>query len=371
VRVAIVHEKITIWSGSERVLEALHAMFPSAPIHVAVVDRDVLPRAMAKADIRPTGLQRLYRGGDRYAHLLPLLPGAFRRMDLADADVVITSHHAFANRVRPASGVPVISYTHTPARWIWDPAMRAGEVGGRIGGVALTLFAATQRRPDRAAAARLRGIIANSTHVADRVARWWGRDAGVVHPPVDTDFFTPDPSIPREDFFLLAGRLVSYKRPLVAMAAARQAGVRLVVVGDGRLRPEVDEMAGDGIEVLGAVGAEELRDLMRRCRALVFPGEEDFGILPVEAQACGAPVLSPALGGAIDTIVDGVSGVLYPPRPGGWRDALAEALRSFDPSGFTDGAARRSAERFAPDRFRAGFLELAEEMLGAELTAEQ
>lgn len=363
-RVAIVHEKITVWSGAERVLEALHGMFPAAPIHVSVVDRSLVPPALAHADIRPTGLQRLYRGGDKYAHLLPLLPAAFRRIDLSDADVVITSHHAFANRVRPPAGVPVVSYTYTPGRWIWDRAMRAGEVGGRLGGTALTMFAATQRRPDRAAAQRLQGIMAISTAVADRVARWWGRTAQVVAPPVDTEFFTTDPATKREDFFLLAGRLVPYKRPTVAMVAARQAGVRLVVVGGGRMLPEVEAMAGDGIEVLGEVSAVELRDLMRRCRALVFPGEEDFGILPVEAQACGAPVLSPALGGAVDTVVDGVSGVLYPPRPGGWRDALTEALLAFDPTRFDDETVRRTTERFTPERFRTAFLSEAAEILG-------
>ena len=145
-------------------------------------------RQVASADIGDTplsfsALQRLYRGDGRYAHLLPLLPRAMASADLGDADLVITSHHAFANRVRLPRGTPVISYTHSPARWIWDPSTRQGEMGGRLGGAALGAFAATQRRADKRAAGRLTGIVANSTAVADRVARWWGRDSIVVPPP--------------------------------------------------------------------------------------------------------------------------------------------------------------------------------------------
>ena len=353
VRVAIVHERFTELGGSERVVEQMHELWPTAPIHAAVVDRDALPDGLRDADIRPTKLQRLYRGGRGYAHLLPLLPAAMRSIDLSGADVVVTSHHAFANRVRPPAGVPVVSYTHTPARWIWEPAMLADEIGGRVARVGLRGFAAGQRRFDRAAAARLAAVVANSTHVAARVQRWWGRTATVVHPPVGVDFHTPDPAVAREDFFLLAGRLVPYKRPEVAVAAARAAGVRLVVAGDGRSRPAVEAAAGPGIEILGAVDDLTLRDLFRRCRALVFPGEEDFGIVPVEAQACGAPVIAWRGGGVLDSVVDGVTGLLYPdPGPEGLRKALC----AFDPEDYQSDTIRANAEAFAPARFRENVL---------------
>jgi glycosyltransferase involved in cell wall biosynthesis len=354
-RVAIVHERFTEWAGSERVVEQMHALWPDAPIHAAVVDGAVLPPSLRDADVRPTELQRLYRGGAGYAYLLPLLPGAFRRIDLRGFDLVITCHHAFANRVRAPNEVPIVSYTCTPARWIWDPSTRRHEAGGRIGRAGLAAFAATQRRPDHSAAHRLHAIVADSANVAGRVQSWWGRGSTVVPPPVDVDWFTPDSSVRREDFFLLAGRLVPYKRPEIAVIAAERAGVRLVVAGDGRQRALIESVAGPRTEILGTVDNGTLRDLYRRCRALVFPGEEDFGIVPVEAQACGAPVIAAALGGALETVVDGSTGVLYESSPGHEAEALATVLGEFDSGVYDPVRVRHHAERFSPERFRTDF----------------
>jgi glycosyltransferase involved in cell wall biosynthesis len=349
VRVAIVHERFTELGGSERVVEQLHQLWPDAIVFAAVVARDALPDGMRDADVRPSRLQRLYRGGG-YAHLLPLLPGAFRSLDLGAFDLVVTSHHAFANRVRPPRDVPVVSYTHTPARWIWEATMRRDEPVGRIGRLALAAFAATQRGPDRRAARRLRGVIANSRAVATRVRRSWQRDAHVVAPPVDIDGFTPGTGT-REDFFLWAGRLVPYKQPVAAVEAARQAGVRLVVAGDGRMAGAVERAAGPGIEILGAVDHATLLDLYRRCRAFVMPGEEDFGITPVEAQACGAPVVALGVGGALDTVLDGTTGTLYAAGDDPVA-SLAATMRDFAPARFDPEVIRHHAEQFAPERFR-------------------
>jgi glycosyltransferase involved in cell wall biosynthesis len=348
-----VHERFTELGGAEAVVEQLHRIWPRAAVFAGLVDPETVPPGLAGADLRPSALQRLYRGGRTYAHLLPLLPGAFARLDLRGFDVVVTSHHAFANRVRPPAGVPVVSYTLTPARWIWKREMRTVEMGGTAGRAALAVFAATQRRPDAAAARRTRAIATISHSVRDRVRDWWGLDAEVIPPPVDIDRFTRDTAVPREDFFLLAGRLVPYKRPEVAVTAAQRAGARLVVVGDGRSRGAVEDAAGPGVTVLGRVGDDQLRDLYRRCRALVFPGEEDFGIVPVEAQACGAPVVARDVGGVLDSVVDGVTGTLYHvTAPASEVDDLATALRSFDGSAFDGAAIRAHAERFSPARFR-------------------
>lgn len=354
-RVAIVHERFTEYGGSEKVVEGLHRVWPQARIHAPVVDWSCLPPSLADARLCPSRLQRLYRGGPTYAHLLALLPVAMADLPLDDADVVITSHHAFANRVRPPRGVPVVSYTHTPARWIWEPSFLANEVGGPLGRAALSAFARTQRGPDAAAARRAHLVLVNSRHVASRVRRWWGREARVVPPPVDVAGHTLDPAVAREPFFLLAGRLVPYKRPEVAVAAAVRARARLVVAGGGRMRATVESAAGPGVEVLGPVDDATLVDLYRRCRALVFPGEEDFGIVPVEAQACGAPVVARAVGGALDTVVDGVTGVLYPAGPT-WPeqvDALARELARFDPDRFDPVAIRGHAEQFSAPAFDA------------------
>jgi len=250
---------------------------------------------------------------------------------------------------------------------MWDPGMRAGERGGSAGRAVLGAFAGTQRRAVRTAARRARAVMANSRNVAGRIERWWGRSARVVPPPVDIDWFTPDASVGRDDFFLVAGRLVPYKRTDIAVAAATRAGARLVVVGTGRQRPELEACAGPGVEFLGRIDDSTLRDLYRRCRALVFPGEEDFGIIPVEAQACGAPVLAKAAGGALESVADGVSGVLYAPGAGTTREveALATAMRDFDPKRFDPSTVRRQAETFSPARFREGFGAALEEALEA------
>lgn len=367
-RVAIVHERLTEATGSEQVLVALHQMWPSAPIYVPIVDSEALPDELRDAEIRHGPLQRLYRGGGVYQHLLPLLPNAFARMDLSEHDLVVTSHHAFASRVRPPTGVPTLAYVHTPARWIWDAGARSGEPGGVLGRAALASFAATQRGPDRRSAGRISHIVANSSHVANRVRQHWRLAADVVPPPVDTEFYAPDPSIPREDFFLLAGRLVPYKRPEVAVAAAVAAGVRLVVAGDGRARSQVEAARGPGVEILGRVDDATLRDLYRRCRALVFPGEEDFGIVPVEAQACGAPVVGRHVGGLLDSVVDGVTGVLYDSgtSTGDQVRALTQALVHFQSDSYDPSVIRLHAESFSIVAFKARMTEQVRKVLARD-----
>lgn len=359
-RIAIIHERFTDYAGSERVVAELVRTFPGADVYAPIVDPAGVPPGMDAGQVRHSALQRLYPGHGRYAHLLPLLPGAMRSFNLSGYDLVVTSHHAFAHRVRVPAGVPLLSYVHSPARWIWEPGMRAGEAG-RLGSAGLAAFARGQRRPDRRAAARVTTLMANSSAVAGRISAWWQRQATVVHPPVDIELYHPDTGIRREDFFLLAGRLVPYKRPEVAAAAAARAGVRLVVAGDGRAAEQVRQAGGPHVELLGRVDDATLRGLYQRCRALLMPGEEDFGIVPVEAQACGAPVIALRAGGSLDTVLPGVTGMLYDEEPGqGPGAALAEQLRSFPAASFDPVAIRRHAESFAPARFREQVASIAE-----------
>jgi glycosyltransferase involved in cell wall biosynthesis len=349
-RVAIVHERFTEYAGSEAVVEQLAREWPDAPILAPIGRPGVLP-ADLEARLRTTALSRLLRGGG-YAHLLPALPVAMRRLPVPDADVVIASHHAFATQVVHATSAPVVAYVHSPARWVWDPSMRAGEAGAGIGAAALAAFSTAFRPVDLRAAARVHTLVGNSRAVVERIQNWWHRDATVVHPPVDTEYYTPDADVPREDFFLIAGRLVPYKRPDLAVRAAARAGVPLVVAGDGRARAEVEALAGPQTRFVGRVDDAGLRDLYRRCRALLMPGIEDFGIVPVEAQACGAPVVAVDAGGARDSVVPGLSGVLVAPTGGGEVDDWAAALSAFDPAGYDSAAIRRHAENFSRAAFR-------------------
>ena len=353
-KLAIVHERFTEYAGSEQVVAQLAEHWPQASVTAPIAQPAKMPRALGDR-ITSTGLSRLVRGGGGYAHLLPALPLAMRHLPVRDADVVVASHHAFATQVVHATDAPVLAYVHSPARWMWDPAMRAGESGGRLGELGLRAFAAAYRPADRAAAGRLAAVVANSSAVADRIRRWWGRTAEVVHPPVDTEFYHPDPTVEREDFLLLAGRLVPYKQPALAVEAARRAGRRLVVAGDGRIRAEVEQLAGPDVEFLGRVDDEALRSLFRRCSALLMPGVEDFGIVPVEAAACGAPVIALGEGGALDSVVAGRTGTLV--APGGSQeertDRWAEVLRTHESRGFDSAVIRRHAESFGRAAFRA------------------
>ncbi|WP_369255717.1 glycosyltransferase [Geodermatophilus amargosae] len=365
-RIALVHERFTEVAGSEHVVEQLSAQWPAATVHVPFTRPSGVPSGIGP--LRTTRLDQLYRliGRRTYAPLTPLIPGAFRRMGLDGADVVVISHHAFATQAALATSAPTVAYVHTPARWAWDTSMRSGEAGGRLGACALRALAATTRRGELAAVPRLTAIVANSTAVADRVRRWWWRESVVVHPPVDTEAFTPDPDVPREDFFLLAGRLVPYKRPEVAIAAANRAGVPLVVVGDGRSAEQCRRLAGPTVRFAGRVPHDTLLDLQRRARALLMPGVEDFGIVPVEAMACGTPVIALGAGGVLDSVLPGVTGQLVPASASDERVVgdFAAALAGFDGEDYDPVRIRRHAETFSRSTFRRRMQDVVDGVLG-------
>lgn len=350
--VALVHERFTELGGSEKVVEAMAHVWPDATLYAPLIDTKSSFGAVDKLSSSSTWLQKLYRGDGRYAHLLPLLPSAMRSIDLSGYDMAVLSHHAFANRVRIPPDTKSLSYVHTPARWLWDEKLRRADTNSSLSRAGLGAFAATQRHADRVAAQQPDILIANSSEVANRIQRWWGRDAVVIHPPVDVASFTHDPTVEREPFFLLAGRLVPYKRPELAVAAARKAGVRLVVAGAGRSREICEQVAGPDVEFLGAVSDSELRDLYRRCRALVFPGVEDFGMVPVEAQACGAPVIGVAAGGLCDTVIDGETGFLVPDSaPDRLVCELAKAMGSAELDQLSSQRISQWAQKFSVGRF--------------------
>ena len=363
-RVALVHERFTDWAGSEKVVEQMADLWPDATIHASLCDWDSLPAQLSDRSISTSWLQKPFERVGHYEYLLPALPRAFGAMKLpADADLVVISHHAFANRVRVPEGIPVLSYVYSPARWMWDPSMLTVERGPWALRKGLGVWARRQRESDRVAAERSTSVVAISRHVQDRIARWWGLDSQVLHPPADTDFYTPG-DVSREDFFLVAGRLVPYKRPDIAIRAALKAGRRIVVAGEGRMHDELVELAGDRVEFLGRVTDETLRDLYRRCAALIFPGEEDFGIVMAEAQACGAPVIARNIGGAVDIVRPGLTGLLYEPKNAGDAgeiSALAEAMADFRHVAFDSSVIAQSALRFSRQNFQRGLERLARE----------
>ncbi len=356
------HERLTEVAGSEHVVAELSREWPDAPISIPIVDPRVSASFAGRVQTGP--LSSAYRtvGYRSYAPLLPLVPAWLRRRDFGSADAVIISHHAFAAAaVHAATPVPTIVYVHSPARWAWDEKMRIEEATSWPGRLALDALSRVAIKTELAAAQEITSIVANSTAVAQRIRRHWNRESQIVHPPVNIDFYTPEVSeAPRGDYFLLAGRLVSYKRPDIAIRAAVESGVKLVVAGDGRDAAKCKKLAAGGdITFVGRVSNEEFRSLYRRAKAMVMPGEEDFGITPVEAMACGTPVIALGVGGALDSVVEGLTGSFV----AGASDAevvgdLAQKFVSFDGRQFDPVKIRLHAEQFSPDVFRRKMAEV-------------
>lgn len=363
-RIALVHERFTEAAGSEQVVKELAVQWPDASVHAPIWKEAGVPDGLS-APVQATRLQSLYRmlGKRSYAPLLPLMPLAFRTMPLRDVDAVIASHHAFATQAVFSTQAPVVAYVHSPARWAWDPEMRVSEGGGPLGAAILSAIAALAKRNELAAAPHLTRIVANSSAVAQRISQWWNRSAVVVHPPVDTTAYTPDPRVAKDDYFLVAGRMVPYKRPDLAVCAAKQAGVRLIVAGDGRMMSTCQALAGPNTTFVGYTSQEEMLRLYRGARALLMPGHEDFGIVPVEVMATGTPVIALGVGGALDTVIPGSTGQhVAPGTDEQIVDGFASALRTFDAGQYDPAAIRSWAERFSPAQFRLKMRDILDEV---------
>lgn len=358
-KIALCHEWTTAFGGSEQVARRLADVLDVDDVFTFAADPSLAERLFRD---RPVHTSRFGRTGLARRHwrwFLPIMPHAWSRFDLSPYDVVVTSSHACVNSIRVRPGAAHISYCHTPMRYAWDWRMEMGRIPTPLR-PAWPAVAAALRRADRERAGRVTAFIANSRHVADRIMACYGRPAAVVHPPIDTEWWTPDPSVEREDFFLLAGRLVAYKNPKIAVEAAGRAGTRLVVAGDGPELRRLQRSAGPNVTFVVAPGRPALRDLFRRCRALVNPGVEDFGMAMAEAQSCGAPVIALATGGAAEIVQDGKTGILYEDAS---PDTLAAAMRGFDPRAVTSDDARSNAERFAVARFDEAIRRVVEDVL--------
>lgn len=360
-RVALVHDWLVAWGGAECVLESLAGLFPDAPIYTSVWDPSPpVEEAFGGREIRTSFVQRIPGSGSVYRYLFPLMPRAFGSLDLSGFDLVISSSYGFSKAVRTGPDTVHLCYCHTPPRYLWD--LRDFYNPGLRGVLRAPLIRWLQAK-DRAAARGVDRYVANSRNVRGRIDRVYGREATVVYPPVGLDRLRPSRE-PPEDFFVAGGRLVGYKRIDLAVEAANRTGMRLAVFGDGPERRALERLAGPTVRMLGRIGDDELADLLARCRGLLFPGEEDFGILPLEAQAAGRPVVARADGGATETVVDGVTGVLWDPDEG--IDGFIEAMRELERREWDPAACRTNAERFAAGRFEEEMTEVCRMVLTEE-----
>lgn len=349
-RTAVVHDWLNGMRGGEKVLEAILPLLPDPTVFTLFhVPGSVCP-SIERYPIRASFLNRLPFARSGYRNYLPLFARAVEAFDLSGFDLVVSSSHCVARGAIAPSGVPHLCYCHTPVRYAWDQFDEYFPEGTPLRGLK-RFFVDRLREWDRRTAGRPTSYLANSSAVAERIRRHYGREATVCHPPVDVEFFTPSEA-PRRDFLLCVGALVPYKRFGDAVAAAKSLGRRLVLVGRGPEEKRLRVSADFSVNVVADRTPEELRELYRTCAAFVQPGEEDFGIAAVEAQACGAPVIALARGGALDIVEDGRNGVLFAEDGA---SALAEAIGRAEGLRFDPVSLRAGALRFSADRFRAAF----------------
>jgi glycosyltransferase involved in cell wall biosynthesis len=364
-RAAIVHDWLTIPGGSEKVVLELLKLLPHAEVFTSVYDPEPWRELLAGVPVHPSFLNRVPAARRQYPKLLPLMNRAFESFDLAGFDLVISSSHSCAKNVLTPPGTPHVCYCHTPMRHAWEPSYLKGEELGPLGRFAARALMPGLRRSDLAGAARPDLFVANSSFVAQRIEKYYRRPSTVIHPPVEVAEHLARPRR-GDDYYLLLGRVIPYKRVDVAVAACARLGRKVKIAGTGRALEAARAAAGPDAEFLGFVPDHELGEVIAGARALLFPGAEDFGIVPVEVQAAGVPVIAYGVAGVRDSVVEGETGVFFDRQT---PEALADAILAFEAMTFDETVIRQNARRFAPERFRTEFGALLRDVAATAATA--
>jgi glycosyltransferase involved in cell wall biosynthesis len=363
-KVALVHDWLTGMRGGEKVLEVLCELFPSADLYTLYHARGAVSPLIERRRILTSFVQRLPLATRHYRSYLPLFPWAIERFRFDGYDLVVSSSHCVAKSVVVPDGVPHVCYCHSPMRYAWDQ-FDAYFGPGRVG----ALKSRWLYRPilswlaewDAKTAGRVGRFVANSSHVASRIRRYYNRAAAIVYPPVDTEFFQPGPAAP-ERHFLIVSALVPYKRIDLAIDACARAGYPLRIVGDGPERARLEARASENVTFLGPMVGSILRDEYRRATAVLLPGEEDFGIVPVEAQSCGTPVVALGRGGVTETVRHNDTGVLFDEATA---ESLAGALEEVTRLRRDPQRLHRHASQFSRARHTTALRSLLDDTLNA------
>src|SRR3989442_3111696 len=357
-KVALVHDYLNQMGGAERVVMAFHEIFPDAPIYTAIYDAKRVDPAFQKMDIRTSFMQKFPLVTKHHQPYLPFYPFAMERLDLRGYDLVLSSSSAFGKGVITRPETMHICYCHTPMRWCWnyDEYVKREQLG-RISRSVLPFFITGLRVWDQTSAMRVDHFIANSPAVAERIQKYYRRDAVVIPPPVEVDRFTFDPTIMPDEYFLIVSRFMPYKRIDLAIEACNRLQLPLVIIGSGRDEIRLKSIAGPTIRFMGRLSDQEVLHYYAHCRAFILPGEEDFGITPLEAQASGRPVIAYAAGGALASVIESVTGTFFQKQT---VESLVEVLESFDERRYDPQIIRNHALEFDMPRFHRRILQFIE-----------
>ncbi len=350
-KVAIVHDWLNGMRGGEKVLEVLCELFPNATLFTLLFQKGKLSDKIERMDIRTSFVQKLPFVFKNYRYYFPLFPKAIERFDFSGYDLIISSSHCIAKSVIKPDNALHLCYCHTPMRYAYDKYhdyFPKGKVNP-IKNLIISKIIKKIRKWDQKTANRVGYYAANSENIANKIKKYYGIEADVIHPPIDTEFFTPTDEM--EDFFLAVSPMVHYKRAEIAIEAFKKDKKNLTIVGIGPLLKKLKTLANGytNITFEGWVTQERLRELYRKCKALIFPADEDFGITPLEAQACGRPVIAFKKGGALETVIDGKTGIFFLEQTA---DSLIQAITIFENLSFNKDAIRNNALRFDTKIFK-------------------
>lgn len=358
-KTAIIHYWLVGMRGGEKVLESFCRLFPDADIYTHVYHPDAVSETIRRMNVRTTFIQKLPAAARLYKNYLPLMPMALEALDLSGYDLILSSESGPAKGVLAPENIPHVCYVHTPMRYIWNMYHEYKNSAGLLKKMAMPAISHWLRVWDASTACRVDRFVANSNCVARRIKKYWGQDSVVVNPPVDTESFAP---AQKQDFYLLAGSLVQYKRPDLAVMAFNRLGKKLVVIGSGEEEKKLRTMAKGNITFLGWQDKDSLRRHLAEARALIFPGEEDFGIIPLEAQASGTPVIAYGQGGALETVVENKTGIFFQDQT---EDSLVEAVNNFEANEkmFKTETMVANARKYGRENFERRMLEEIKEVM--------
>ena len=366
-RVAIVHDWLVNYGGAERVVEAFLKIYPDADIFTLVYDEKKMGKIFPKEKVHASFVQKIPLASKLYTKMLPLMPKAFESFDFSSYDLVLCSSSSCAKGVITPPSVPHIAYVHTPMRYAWDQFFEYQKRSKKIVAFFMNKFMPSIRLWDFVSSQRIDSLIANSKYIQRRIKKYWNLDSKVISPPVDTARLCPNGLEP-ENFYVVFSRFVPYKRIDLAISACGELGRKLVVIGGGSQEKELKALAakykGADIKFTGRISDSEVQDYLMRCRAMIFSAEEDFGIIPVEAQACGRPVIAFAKGGSLETVIDGKTGVFFREQK---TESVMQAIGEFETleeqRGVNPTEVASHAKSFSTERFCAQIKDEIEQTL--------